>query len=125
MYGAGRQPEGLSCPDLVAPEPIGDIQAEEIGLLGFQLLLLANLADSIVRKLLESLGTHFSCETEALSDVMQFLGNRSEDLLATADGVLEHTNTPEATLVNVSIHRAGRDDIDDGHRLALLAIAVD
>src|SRR5258708_655338 len=56
---------------------------------------------------------------------MQLLRNRSEDLLASAHGVLKDTNPQETPLVDLSVHGAGRNEIDDCHCLALLAIAVD
>ena len=125
LDGGGRKPEGLRGLDLISPGLIGDIQAEQLGLLRFQFLFLANLADAVVRELLEPPRALLGRQGEALGDVVQFLRDRAEDLFAAADRVLEHADPPEAALVDVGIDGARRDEVDDRHGLALLAVAVD
>ena len=100
------------------------VEAEELSLLGFELLLLGDLANAVVRKLLKPPRTLFRGQIEALGDIVELLRDLAQDFFAPADGVLEDADAPQAALVDLGIHGARRDEVDDGDRLALLSVAV-
>ena len=56
---------------------------------------------------------------------MQLAGDFAQDLLVAAHGVLKDADPPQTTLVDIAIDGIGRHEVDNGHRLALLAVAVD
>ena len=59
-----------------------------------------------------------------LSDVLYFFGNLPEDLFASTESLLKHADAFEATLINVRVNSARRNQVDDENALTLLAVAV-
>ena len=64
-------------------------------------------------------------QIKAFRDTSKLAGNLAQDLLAAADRVMEHPDTPQAAVVDVRIHRGPGHQIDDRNALAPLAVAVD
>ena len=79
----------------------------------------------VVRQLLKPARSFFRRQVEALGDVVELAGDLAEDLLVAAHGMLEDADAPQAPEVDVGVDGARRDEVDDGDRLALLAVAVD
>ena len=56
---------------------------------------------------------------------MQLLGDVAKNLFVTANGVLEHADSGQASVINFCINRARCHQVNDSNGLALLPIAVD
>ena len=55
---------------------------------------------------------------------MEFLGDLAKDFFVAANRMLKDTDAQQTALIDLSIHSAWREKIDDGNGFALLSIAV-
>jgi len=110
--------------DVSAPSLAGEIEAKQFRLLCLKLLFNADLADTIVGHLLKALCALLGGKSETFRDVVDFARNGTEYLLVAADGMLEHSDAQQASLVDVGIDGARRDEIYDGNGFTLLAVTV-
>ena len=119
-----RQPKARSVSNLPCHLVFRETNPKKLHLLLFQLFLFLYQANFIVCQLLE-LGLAFLfIQGVVLGDVLYFFGNLPEDLFASTESLLKHADAFEATLINVRVNSARRDQVDDGDALTLLAVAV-